>query len=72
MRFRPTVSALAEDCSRARIVISVFPLHGNCRGPELLVDRSDIARTGALAVTFRAGHQIVETVADGSWQTPLV
>ncbi len=64
------VSALPDDCMRARIVISGLPLHDRGRGPELLVDRSDVVRSGAIAVTFRAGHDIVETVAVGRGSRP--
>jgi competence protein ComEC len=68
------VSALADDCMRARIVISTLPLHGSCHGPELLVDGSDILRSGAIAISFRSGHNIVESVAadrgDRPWTRP--
>jgi competence protein ComEC len=66
------VSALPEDCMRARIVISSLPLHGKCAGPELLVDRSDVARNGAMAVSFRSGHTVIETVASDRGNRPWV
>jgi competence protein ComEC len=66
------VSALPEDCMRARIVISSLPLHGKCAGPELLVDRSDAARNGAMAVSFRSGHTVIETVASDRGSRPWV
>lgn len=64
------VSALSEDCSRARIVISTIPLHGNCRGPELLVDQSDMLRNGAMTVTFYGDTRIIDTVAAGRGDRP--
>jgi competence protein ComEC len=64
------VSALPEDCTRARIVISSLRLHGKCRGPDLLVDHSDTDRNGALAISFRSGHTIVETVASDRGNRP--
>ena len=66
------ISALPEDCTRARIVISTLPLHGRCAGPELLVDRSDTDRNGALAISFRSGRTIVETVASDRGKRPWV
>jgi competence protein ComEC len=66
------VSALPEDCTRAQVLISNLPLHGKCRGPELLVDRSDTARNGALAISFRAGRTLVETVAADRGNRPWV
>jgi competence protein ComEC len=57
-----TVSALPDDCARASIVVSGMPLHGHCPGPELLIDGSDIARNGAMAITFVGDRSVVETV----------
>jgi len=55
-------------------VISTIPLHGKCRGPELIVDQSDVAQNGALAITFHDGGNRVETVAanrgDRPWSKP--
>lgn len=65
-----TVSALPDDCGRARIVISKIPLHGNCRGPELLVDRSDILRSGAMSVTFYGDGDVIDTVSAGRGDRP--
>jgi len=57
------VSALIDDCARAKIVISAVPVRVPCRGPELVFDRSDAGRDGATAITFRAGGNKIETVA---------
>jgi competence protein ComEC len=56
-------AALADDCSRATVVISAVALRRPCRGPELVLDRFDVARGGATAVTFGKSGAIVETVA---------
>jgi len=42
--------ALREDCANADIVIGSFPLHGQCRGPKLVIDKIDVIRNGAYAV----------------------
>lgn len=42
--------ALDEDCGRNRIVISAVPTRHRCSGPELVVDRFDVARNGAYAI----------------------
>jgi competence protein ComEC len=55
--------ALADDCALARIVVSRVPVRTRCKGPDLVLDRSDIVRDGAMAVTLGAGGIAVETVA---------
>jgi competence protein ComEC len=42
--------ALEEDCARNRIVISAVPTRHRCPGPELVIDRFDVARNGAYAI----------------------
>lgn len=68
------VAALAEDCVRAQIVVSTLRLHGRCTGPELLVDRTDIARSGAMTVTFGRDGNVIETATaargDRPWSKP--
>jgi len=64
------VSALPDDCIRARIVISTISLHGNCQGPELLVDRSDTLKSGAMSVTFYGANKVIDTVAAGRGDRP--
>jgi competence protein ComEC len=56
------VTALAEDCLRAQVVISALPLHGNCSGPELVLDPSDVSRTGAVAIRFGNDGFTVDTL----------
>ena len=58
-----SISALPEDCRRAQIVISSLPLHGNCRGPELVLDGSDVIRSGAMAIKFVPAGFAINTVA---------
>jgi competence protein ComEC len=57
------VSALIDDCARAKIVVSAAPIRRSCNGPELVLDRFDAFREGAIAVTFGARGNKVETVA---------
>ena len=64
------VSALPDDCARARVVISAIPLHGNCPGPELLVDRSDTLRTGAMSITYYGDSKVIDTVAAARGDRP--
>jgi competence protein ComEC len=55
--------ALAEDCTRAGVVLSAIPTRHACRGAALVIDRFDVARNGPYALWF-AGRSIqVETVA---------
>ena len=42
--------ALADDCSKAQIVVSAVPARGVCRGPRLVIDRFDVAKNGAYAI----------------------
>ncbi|HSM94659.1 MAG TPA: ComEC/Rec2 family competence protein [Rhizomicrobium sp.] len=44
--------ALQDDCRAADIVISAVPARGFCAGPQLVIDRFDVARNGAYAVWF--------------------
>ena len=63
-------AALVEDCARAQIVISAVPVRRACRGPELVLDRIEVARDGATAVTFGANGNWIETVADERGRRP--
>ena len=62
--------ALAEDCSRASIVVSAVPVRGRCRGPELVLDRFDIAKSGAVALTFKKDGMKIDTVAEERGDRP--
>jgi competence protein ComEC len=56
-------AALVDDCARAKVVVSAVPIRRSCDGPELVLDRFDVARDGATALTFGADGIAVETVA---------
>jgi hypothetical protein len=44
--------ALAEDCRRANIVVSLVPVRGACPSPGLVIDRFDVWRKGAHAISL--------------------
>jgi competence protein ComEC len=56
-------SGLPEDCSRAAVLISAIAVRGSCEGPLIVIDRFDIGRSGAMAVSFAGGKPLIETVA---------
>src|SRR5262249_7767618 len=64
------VSALIDDCARAKVVVSAVPIRRSCTGPELVLDRFDAFREGATAVTFEAHGNKVETVAGERGKRP--
>jgi competence protein ComEC len=55
------VEALAEDCARARIVISAVPVRDMCAG-AFTIDRFDVSRAGGYAL-WLGKHIRVRTVA---------
>ncbi len=44
------VDALAEDCATATIVVSAVPTRRKCKGPQLVIDRFDVAHNNGYAV----------------------
>jgi competence protein ComEC len=44
------IDALAEDCASAAIVVSAVPTRRKCTGPQLVIDRFDVARNNGYAV----------------------
>jgi competence protein ComEC len=56
------IGRLRDDCARAAIVISAIPVRRGCDGPELVVDRFDVFRDGATALSFEEAGIRVETV----------
>ncbi|MGA7714262.1 MAG: ComEC/Rec2 family competence protein [Rhizomicrobium sp.] len=44
------IDALAEDCATAKLVISAVPTRGYCNGPQLIIDKFDVAKTGGYAI----------------------
>jgi competence protein ComEC len=64
------VGALAEDCARANIVVAAVPIRRPCERPELVLNRFDVAKNGATALTFARGGIKVETVASERGNRP--
>lgn len=62
--------ALAEDCGRARVVISAVPTFGRCRGPDVVVDRFDLWRRGPHALRIAVDGTLVRTVAGAQGDRP--
>ena len=56
------IGALAEDCARADVLIAAIPVRRGCDQPELVVDRFDVFRNGATALSFEDDGIHVETV----------
>jgi competence protein ComEC len=54
--------ALAEDCGRADVLIAAIPVRRGCNEPEIVVDRFDVFRNGATALSFDTEGVHVETV----------
>ncbi|MFN3232729.1 MAG: ComEC/Rec2 family competence protein [Alphaproteobacteria bacterium] len=65
-----TPEALAEDCSRAHVVISAVPVFGRCRRPNVVIDRFDLWREGAHAFWFGHDGARTETVAQHQGNRP--
>lgn len=57
-------AALAEDCRRADIVISLEPVQGRCPSARVVIDRFDIWREGAHALRLSGGGPVVRS-SDG-------
>jgi len=54
--------ALAEDCANAQVVVSLAAARQLCHGPQLVIDRLDVAQNGGYAAWF--GNKMrVRTVA---------
>ena len=64
------LAAAADDCERAKIVIAAYPMRRRCREPDLVIDRFDVARNGAMAITLAGATMIVDTVAAARGQRP--
>ncbi len=57
------MSALADDCARADILIAPFPILQPCQGPKLIIDKRAFDKNGATAIYLRHGRIRVETAA---------
>ena len=62
--------AFAEDCSRADLVVSAVPAWDLCPGPETVVDRFDLWRSGGHAIWLAADGVVVENVAESRGKRP--
>jgi competence protein ComEC len=60
------------DCRGADILIADFPLRGACRGVPLRIDRFDLWRHGAHAVSLAGSVPVVETARGAQGQRPWV
>jgi competence protein ComEC len=56
------IGALSEDCARADVLIAALPVRRRCDEPEIVVDRFDVFRDGATALSFDEDGIRVETV----------
>jgi competence protein ComEC len=69
------IGALSEDCARADVLIAALPVRRGCDDPELVVDRFDVFRDGATALSFEENGIRVETVSGTRgarpWSKPL-
>jgi len=67
-------AALEEDCAANQVVISAEPLRGRCIGPQIVIDRFDVARNGAYAIWFNGDRPKVLTArqvrGNRPWSTP--
>jgi len=64
------IGALNEDCARADVLIAALPVRRGCDKPELVVDRFDVFRDGATALSFDEDGIRVETVNDARGTRP--
>lgn len=65
--------ALHEDCGIADVVVATLPVaRQDCSEPAILIDRFDLWREGAHAVTFAKGRARVETVRAHRGRRPWV
>ena len=61
--------AFAEDCAAADIVVASIPAPRSCRA-EIVIDRFDVWRHGAHAVTLAPEGPVVDRVSDGTGLRP--
>jgi competence protein ComEC len=58
------LDALPDDCGRAAFVVSTAPIRRRCDGPEVVIDRFDVARGGAFALWINGGEVRSVSVAE--------
>lgn len=62
---------LAEDCRRATVLITPYPLRKEaCPGPALILDRRDLRRARGLSLWLDEGALRLESVADRQGMRP--
>lgn len=66
------MAALEEDCAMANVVVSTIPVHGRCRGPDLIIDKIDLWRDGAHAVWIENDKIRVQSVNGERGDRPWV
>jgi competence protein ComEC len=66
---RETAEVL-KPCPRAEVVIAQYPLRRRCKGSLATIDRFDVWRNGAHALTFTGGGVTVETTRARQGQRP--
>jgi len=65
--------ALAEDCRIATVLIATFPVSRSaCAEPYVVIDRFDLWREGAHAITFASNGALVETARQRRGRRPWV
>ena len=64
--------AFEEDCGRADPVVSAVPAWDLCPGPETVVDRFDLWRSGSQAIWLAPDGVRVESVAESRGERPWV
>ncbi len=57
-------------CPPTQIIIADYPLHFACREAKVVIDRFDVWRKGAHAITFNNGRYIVTTARDEQGTRP--
>ena len=62
--------AFDEDCRRADLVVSAVPAWNLCPGPETVVDRFDLWRSGSHAIWLGPDGVRVESVAEARGERP--
>ncbi|MCK6454657.1 MAG: ComEC family competence protein [Alphaproteobacteria bacterium] len=66
-------AAVAEECVRADVVVSLVPIRRGCRAPAAVVDRFALWRNGAHAIWLeRDAAPLIEHVAAGRGERPWV
>lgn len=70
--FSRTAEALLDDCRLADVVISMTPIRGRCRSPNLRLDLRDLERDGAHALWLDESGVSVETTRGVRGERPWV